>query len=271
MSEPMPHKKKPRAIKSHDLGHIIDYYPTKNYRLKRWLPLIAGVFAILAAIGLLFNLFIVTRTAIQAHGPAVLISIIPMPTILYALLLVVGIFLVIQARIHWWDCLTLFENGIIKEKGNKQQVWHYHDTVYFDNAITQIMFGGSMIGGRLKILLEDGSKRRFLIRNRYTRMEDLVNTLRSRVIPGLFQRAHQTLRDGQILHFGQNLKANEKGLDIDKETISFDSITTEISKSSIKLLSVSNPKKLLIKLKINKIRNLDLLLDLIENPPTQTD
>lgn len=271
MAEPIPQKKVPGLKESDDLGHVIDYFPTRNYRLKRWLPLVGGVIAILAAIGLIINLFENTKTAIQAHGPAILFSVVPLPLAIYLILLFGGIIFVILARIHWWDSITLFETGLIKEKRNKVQVWYYENTERFDNEITQIMFGGSIVGGKMKIVLEDASKRQFKIRNRYTHMSDLVQALRARVLPGLFQRARQRLSNGQVLHFGEKLKASDKGLEINNEIIPYEAIVTEVAQQSLKLFKETNPKKLLYKSEFTKIRNLDLLLDLIENPPKQAN
>lgn len=271
MADPIPHKKVSRSTKSTDLGHIINHYPIRRYQLKRWLPLIGGAFMVLAGIGLLINLLLNTRTAVQVHGPAILLSILPLPTAVYLLLLLGGIISMILAWVYWRDCITLYETGLIKKNRNKVQVWYYEDTERFDNDITQIMFGGSIIGEKMTIILEDESKRRFTIRNRYTRMEDLLQILRARVLPGLFQRARKHLNDGQVLHFSDKLKADAKGLEVSKNLIPYDDIRYKITQNTLKLHQDSDVNKLLFKSDITKIKNLDLLLDLLENPPKQSD
>lgn len=271
MSDKIPQKIVPGSNQNQDLGHIIGYFPTRNYHFKRWLPLIGGILTILVAISLIINLILNTTTSIQSHGPAIVLSVVPFPLAGYLILLFVGIIIVFFSRIHWWDSITLFETGVIKEKGKSVQVWHYNNTNQFDNNITQIMFGGSIIGGRLRILMEDESKRQFTIRNRYTRMPDLVQTLRAKVLPGLFQRARQRLSDGKEIQFNDKLKAYDKGLEVNKEIIPYDAITAKITQNSLKLHQKTNSKKLLFRSAIPKIRNLDLLLDLIENPPKQSN
>lgn len=250
-----------------DLGHILDYFPTRNYKLKRWLMLIAGVLGILTANGLIINLFVNLTTAIQTHGPAMILGIFPFPIVFYTIILVVGIILVIFVKVHWCDCITLFETGLIKDVGNRVQVWYYENTDRFDNYVTHIEFGGSIIGGQAKIFLEDGSKRRLVIRDNYNRMPDLIQTLRARVLPGLFQRARQQLVNGQVLHFHNDVSASAHGVEINHQVYSYEALQAVIKNRTLKLKPIEKPSELLIKSSITRTRNLDLFLDLLENPP----
>lgn len=265
------HRKSKLPVKDgdKDLGHILDVFPTRHYKLKRWLILILGVLTILTAIGLIINLFVNLMAAIEAHGRGIILGAIPFPIAIYAIILAGGIVLVILAKIHWWDCITLFETGLIKDKGNRVQIWYYENTDRFDNYVVKIMFGGSIIGGQVKILLEDGSKRRLVIRDNFISMPDLIQTLRARVLPGLFTRARLQLDEGQVLHFNKKLSANALGVEISREVFPFEAIHAEINNRTIKLHQKESPRELLYKSNISRIRNLDLLLDLLENPPNQ--
>lgn len=270
MKNPHPKVKSPGNDRGKDLGHILDHFPRRSYKLKRWLPLIFGGLVIIAAIGLIISLLFNTKTAVQAHGRAVILGTFPLPIAYYILMLIGGILIVILAKIHWWDSITLFETGLIKDKGNRVKIWYYNNTDRFDNHLTQTMFGGSVIGERVKIILEDESKKHLVIKNDWIRMNDLIQALRMRILPDLFQRARQQLRDGQLLHFNKRLQARVSGLEIDGELYPYDQINAEITNRSIKLHQKENPKVLLFKSKIPRVRNLDLLMDLLENPPNQT-
>jgi hypothetical protein len=271
MTKPCRKGELPKNYGGKDLGHILNYFPTRNYKLKRWLMVIAGVFVILTAIGLIINRLLNLTTGIQTHGRAMILETFPFPIVIYAIILVGGIILVILSKLRWWDCITLFEAGLIKEKGNCVEVWFYEDTDCFDNYVINIIFGGSIVGGQVKILLEDGSKGSMIIRDNFIRMPDLVQTLRSRVLPGLIERARLQLDEGQVLHFNKKLSASAHGIEINHEVLPYKAIQAEIKNHTIELLQKENPRKLLYKSSVTKIRNMDLFLDLLDNPPNPTD
>lgn len=250
-----------------DLGHVLDYFPIKNYKRKRWLTVIAGVFAILIAIGLFIKLFVNLTNAIQRHGRAMILGTIPFPIAIYAIILVGGIVIVILAKIHWWDSITLFKNGLIQEKGLRNQVWYYENTDRFDNYVTQIKFGGSIISDKAKVILEHGTRRHLIILDNFIRMPDLIKSLRASILPGLFQRARRQLEAGQVLHFHNNLSSSTLGVKINQEVHPYQAVQAEIKNHIVKLHQKAYPRTLLFKSSITRIRNLDLLLDLLDNPP----
>lgn len=260
-----------QEAKHEDLGHVLDYFPIRNHKLIRWLTLITGVIAILAAIVLSVKLFINLINAIQIHGRAMVLGIIPFPTAIYLTILVGGILFVVLAKLHWWDGIILFKNGFIRNRGCQKQVWYYEKTNRFDNNVTQIKFGGSMIGDKTMILLEDGSKNRLVIQGNFIRTQDLIQSLRASILPGLFQRARQQLEGQLTIHFHNNLSASHLGIEIDQAVIPYQAIHTEIKNRTVKLQQKANSGKLLFKSSINRIRNLDLLLDLLDNPPNPID
>lgn len=202
--------------------------------------------------------------AIQAHGRAIILGIFPFPILTYAAIFVVGILFVFLAKVHWWDSITLFENGLIKDQAHRVQVWYYENTERFDSSLNQILFGGSLIGLRANIVLEDDNKNRLVIRNNYIHMSDLVETLRNSVLPRLFQEAREQLLAGKTRHFNNNLHARALGLEINGELFAYDQINAEINNRAIKLYHKESPKDPVYKSKISRIRNLDLLLDLVE-------
>ena len=250
------------------LGQIIDCFQTRNLQLKRWLPLVTGSVLIFVGIGLIINLILTTIFNFQAHGPAILLPIIPFPFTFFLLLIIGGVISIILTRIHWRNCIKLYENGLIKHIGTKSEVWYYDHTVYFDNNITQILFGGLIVGERVKILLEDGSNQVFTIPNRYNRMKELVSIVRQRVLPGLYQRARYQLKNGQSSRFNDSLLANDKGLEIKEQSIPYDAVSIKINQQTLKIYNKKEPQIPIYKSPIARIRNLDLLLNLIENHPT---
>jgi hypothetical protein len=253
-----------------DLGHIVDHFPVQNRIIKCWLPLVLGVLMILSAITLSANLVNRMWTAIQLHGRAILLGFFPLPMAYYVLLLVSGILLVVLARFHWSDSITLFETGFVKYTRNSVRIWQYAATQRFDSHVKQVIFGGSIVSTRVNIILEDSANRHWVIRNDYIRMDELIHLLRLKILPGLVERAYQRLANGETIMFHKGVQATQDGLNINGDLRPYDQIETVIHNQVIKLHQKGDPEVFVFKSKISNIANLDLLLDLLKIPPNPT-
>lgn len=248
------------------LGKSLDHFPLANYQLKRWLPLIVGGLFILTSIILILILIIETSTQIAFHGRAIILGIFTLPTVLYVLLFFAGILLIHLAVRHWHDGIQLYEAGLSQQTAKREKTWLFDATQRFDSFITQVMFGGSIVSTRIKIIFEDGSDNHFIIRNRYDRMLALIEAVRERVVPDLIERAHRRLLNGETLYFHENLQADSLGLLINGQVTAYDQVESRINNQVIKLHQKDNPKAILFKSAITQIRNFDVLLNLLENP-----
>lgn len=248
-------------------GQFLDHYPIRNQTTKRSVLLFIGGLSVIASITLTLMLAAKMWTGIQWHGRAVLLGIFPNPLSIYAAIFLIGSIMIILALIHWKDGLTLYEAGILRYTANKGQFWSYQQTKRFDSYITQIHFGGSVVETRAQLILEDGSGKRWVIRNRYHQMSDLINSIRSNILPELILRAHQKLLSGETLIFHKALLASQFGVEVNGECLTYCQVEPLIKNHILKLTQDGNPKKVLFKSKITKIRNLDVLIDLFENPP----
>jgi hypothetical protein len=253
------------------LGKELDHFPIRNQFFKRWLLLATGIFSILCALVLLVSLIIQTWRGVQLHGRAFLLWAFSMPVLLYLLLLITGSLLVFLAKIYWWDGITVFENGLLKRTREKDQVWRYQDSQRFDNYITQIKLGGSIIAYRVKLILENESNSCLVIRNLYEQMEELIQIIRLGVLPGLLHRTRQRLQNGESVTFHQEIIAERNGLQIKGELIPYHQIKPEIKNEMLRLYQKDDQNKLMLKSHLEQIRNLDLLIDLIENPLMVSD
>jgi hypothetical protein len=249
------------------MGRMVDHFPVHNYLYKRWLPLLLGCGLILATIGLTLYLALTTWARINIHGRAVILGILPFPIAAYAIVFVIGILLIIYAIIHWRDSMTLFETGFLQRSVQEEKTWMYDDTIRFDSHITQIMFGGSVVTTKERIILENGVNSRWVIRRPYTQMGKFIQTLRQNILPGLIDRTRQQLSDGAVMTFHKRLQATYSGLRINEDPVAFGEVHFEIKNRVIKLHQKDQPDKVLFKSQVTHIKNLDLLLDLLENPP----
>jgi hypothetical protein len=266
MSQPNQENHPLTYDRGEDLGHVLVHFPVQNQIIKRWLPLISGVLMVLGAITLTTNLVYRMLTAIQFHGRAVILGALPFPLAFYVLIFVGGITLISLARIHWSDSITMFETGFAKCSRNRIHIWPYEATQRFDSHVKQTIFGGSIVSTQVNVILEDNS-RRWVIRNDYNRMDELIHLLRLNILPGLVERAHQRLADGETIRFHEDLQATQGGLTINGDLFPYDQIETEIHNQVIKLHQKEKPEVFVFKSKISNITNLDLLLDLLNIPP----
>jgi hypothetical protein len=101
-------------------------------------------------------------------------------------------------------------------------------------------------------------------------MDDLIHLLRLNILPGLVERAHQRLADGETIKFHMGLQATQDGLNINGDLSPYDQIETVIHNQVIKLHQKGNPEVVVFKSKISHVTNLDVLLDLLKIPPNPT-
>lgn len=252
---------------ANSLGSLKALYPARNQFWKRWLFLSLGIMLILVALLLSFCLVKSTFNAIQAHGRSVVLQIYPAPIIYFGLILLLGITLIILAKLQWSDGIAIFTNGFTIHHANRTQVWFFKDIVSFDSQINQVIFGGSNMDLRVKLAIRDHNNRRAIIRNKYESTEELTENLQEKILPNLAQTIRNQLSDSQTIEFHKNIQANQVGLILKGETIPYEKIEATVKNDIIKLSYDENSKNLVFKARIDKIKNLDTLIHLINYPP----
>jgi hypothetical protein len=250
----------------HHLGNLLNHFPVFNHGRKRWLTVILGGISILVAIGLTIQLIANTSENINIHGRAVVLRIFPYPVALFAGLFFGGLLAVILAILSWHDGITLFETGLILRKGNRDHTWIYKDTSRFDTYITNINFGGSVVSISAQIILENGNNQRLMIKNKYDKMPVLVDNLRGLILPELIKKCRLQLHSGENLFFHKFLQINKDNIIIEGSARPIADVDYLQRNKVFTLFDKNNPKKRYLKLKYHQIRNLDVLIDLLENP-----
>ena len=163
--------------------------------------------------------------------------------------------------------MILGENELIEHNGKKQRVWVYEETQRLDTAITNIQFGGSIVGTRVKLLLEDGDKRQWIIHNRFENMAELIDSIRSEILPHSYKKALQKLARDEKIVFHSDLKATKTGFEVKDQPIPWSDGLQPIQKNNHLILRAHDDEEPLFKANVKKIKNLDLLLCLFDNPP----
>ncbi len=253
-----------------DLGQEIDHFSVSHQVFNRWLLLILGVIlAIDGSLCALINIFNFWN-AIQSHGRAVLLARITEPAIALLVILPLGILLIILAAINWQNGLTLYEKGLMIRKQNKEKVWLWEAITRFDNHITLVKFSGTTLTSRRKILLEDDQQNTLRIKNNYERMDDLITQLRNHILPGLFDRKCQHLQTGEKIQFHEDIMGQRQGLQIKGSFFAWHELQISVNKKGIVRIIHSTNRDELFKSKTGQIKNLDVLVHFIENPPASS-
>ncbi len=266
MPEPQSEKRLDQHPDREDLGKALAHYPPRYHTVKRWLLPALGGLAILAAIVLTVVLFLETRTNIAVHGRAIILGIFPHPAGSYAILLIAGLLLVLAAAPHWHDGIQVFERGLLKKTAKREKHWLFENTENFDSTITQVMFSGSVVTTRIQVRFGNHMGNQLIIRNRYENMMELINTIREQVLPGYIDRARQRLQQGETISFHPGLHATADGLTIKGQLTPFDAAIARINNQNLRIHHEDQPEKIIFKSPITRVRNLDLLLTLLENP-----
>jgi hypothetical protein len=252
------------------LGQKIDHFPIRHQLFNRWLLVIIGIILLvdgsLCALINIFNLW----NAIQSHGRAVLLAKITEPAIAVFIILPLGILLIILAAVNWQNGLTLFEEGLVIKKRKLEKVWLWEVIERFDNHITLVKFSGTTLTSRRKIILEDKQQNTLRLKNKYERMDELVTQLRKHILPELINGKLEHLQNGGKIQFHEDITALRQGLRIKGKFFAWHELQISVDKKGIVRVIQSTDQRELFKSKTNQIKNLDVLVHLVNNPPNHT-
>lgn len=243
-------------------------FPIRKRDVKRWTWLIAGVILVLVSIGLLLFFSLKGWTAIENHGRAVVLRFLPYVLPLLMVVFPAGVMLIIFARLHWWDAVTVYENGLLIKKGYRMVIMHWSEIEQFDTRVTNINFAGNAVNTRIKLILKPRNKRPRIIKNKYRHMSELIRLIRAHSLPILTKSAQDQIEKGQEIHFHKELIATKNGLRVNGNVLNWTEFQKPKVKNRILSLKDKDSEEELFKANINRIENLDLLLTLMANPPS---
>jgi len=245
----------------------IDVFFPKDHNLRRWLMIISGGLLILVASVFASILALNTYTSVLRHGRAVLLNnVIPILPLVF-IAIPFGLLIIMWAKTHWDDQLTINESGIFQQNGKKERSWVWDETEKLNTLITEIQFGGSSVGTKVKLQLTDENNRKWLIRNRYENILELVEKIREKVLPVLYNKAIQKFATNEEIKFHPGLTATKTGLRINNQQILWEEHLESPVRNNKLIIKYQENQEPIFKSELDKIENLDLLLCLVENPP----
>ncbi|MCB2202407.1 hypothetical protein KQH56_00220 [bacterium] len=246
-------------------GKVKDY-PVRRQRLKNVFWILIGVLLLISALALLLYGVFTSWRAVQAHGRSVLLRTAPLPLLGFLIALVMGILILSTTSQHWGDHITLFVNGLDIHKGKQQNFLPWQAITRFDARIKVVKFATSNLDIRSKMLLVGDAGRNYTITDQFENLSDLIGQVRNRLLPILYQSTLQRLGAGEEISFHKHLAAKSEGLVVHGHTYAWEDVQSRIHRRSLRIRQTSDDTNL-FRTKTKRVRNLDLLMTLLENPP----
>ncbi len=254
------------AREAADQDGLSRFYPPRRQQLNHWIGVPAGILLILlAAAAFLFGFF-TTWTAIERHGRAVVLKTLPLPLLIAVLCAVIGLTLLVSAARHWRDGITLLPTGLEIQEGRKTHSVPFESITRLDSLVNVVKFATSVVDVRTRAVIEDDQGQKYVITDLTANAQDLVKRCRAEVLPRLFREAQKALQQGQKIEFHPDLAATRQAVLIRNVPYDWRDLTVALKKRRIALLDKTTRRDL-INFPVRKLKNTDILLALLENPP----
>ena len=245
---------------------VVRSYPVRHQKIKQTIATPIGILLILLAIvALIYGAFI-TWSAIERFGRAVILRTLPVPALIFFLGLVLVSLILSTTLRHWHDGIELGPDGLIFRRGKVNKEIPWESITRLDARINLVKFATSVIEVQTRAEIENDQGETFLITDHIANSQDLINRCREIILPRLFQKYQNILRQGEKLTFHRELAATHQSLLIHNMPYFWQDISPKYKKRDFTLREKSSDREL-ISLPINQLENADILLTLLENPP----
>lgn len=248
-------------------GKPVKVFPLVLHKRRHGIRIGMGIILILLGIlSLLTGLYLSWRD-IGFHGRAILLRTLPLPLGLFSAGILAGVLLLAYTHRHWQDGVSLYENGLVVREGKRVSQLLWKATTRFDSRIHHIKFGMSVAGEKFHLLFENDRGKIISLTGKYADMPTLVEQTRAAILPRLYANAMTRLRHGNQIDFAPGLSAVLKGIVIKDDLCRWDTLNPPRMQKNNLRLSRTGDNQVVFQIPIKRVRNLDLLLALFENPP----
>jgi len=249
------------------LGNQIGEYPIRKAVFKRWLCIILGTLLIFTSLLITVFLFFDSWYKVIVNGRAILLHQLPYFMLMLILILPLGIITLFLAKIYRTKGIYIYEAGMVLDNGLAKHQSDWHNIQRYDNYIKNLKFGSSTIASQVKIIIEEESGKKIRISNRYEQIEKLIEQLRQNILPILYKKAKISLQQGESLSFHRDIDAIRTGIGIRKNFRTWHCVNKPAIKNGYLELACDDQKTKPLHIPLEKIKNLDVLLYLIDSPP----
>ncbi len=196
------------------LGSPKRYFPVKNIR--RVGNLVAFfVFLLGAAAVFLWGVYD-TSTAYQAHGLAVIDDHLVVPTIIAAVLFLLGVWGGWSAYADWNRGAALYEKGIVVRDRHGMQPWRWEEIISLTSAVTRHYTNGIYTGTTHVYTLYNQQNKRLTLNDALGKVEELAKAIEEGSFPFLYERLALQYNSGQPVTFGP-VAISKNGIQVGKK------------------------------------------------------
>ncbi len=268
-SERQHQPQKIAAPERKQMGAFLQRFPRRHETFKQWFPLLVGSLLILSSLTGAIILFFDSRARIMAHGPAILLAVLPLPLSLILFGFILGLALLMVAFTSYHNALYLYENGFTIREGKRLTSWAWREINRFDAVRIKKKIARQPFKEQYVIHLAAESGRQLTLHNQYQQFEVLLQHLRSKIVPTLFAKANQQLSHHKPIRFHPDLQVTSQGIQFKNRTYAWEQMEPPRTTNGLLILTLKDNGQPFFKSKFRKIWNLDLLLTLLETPPKQ--
>ena len=244
------------------LGNTVEYFPLKHRFLMRAGNILLGILCLLA------GLFAIGLTTVQGflryyyHGPAVVLRGVLAPVILGILLIALGIYGLASGARRWKKGAVLFEHGIAVQGNGPIETSSWKDLASLRMAVSRKVFAGIPSGTDQKFTLTCKDGRRLSIDGELAGAASLMDQVRARMLPVLYETYAPRFESGQDFAFGSIVIHKELGIRIKKRRLPWETLQkAAIQNGELRLLAAdSGGKSSVTRIPVAEIPNLDLLM-----------
>lgn len=249
-------------------GNFIKDFRIVNHKIKRDLRIGFGILLFILAAFALFVGIVTSWQAVLLHGRAVLLRTLPYPILIFLISLLTATLLFVYERRHRHDKVSLYENGLVIQSGKSRSNWLWESTKYFNTKKTESKFGTSVVSEKYQLTFENAEGQVLTLPGRYADMSLLVEQIRRALLPRMYKRMVSLLRNGNTIRFSPNLSVVLKGVMINRDLCRWVSFNPPQILRRVFSLSSAVDNKTIYQCPTKEIKNLDLLLTVLENPPS---
>ena len=246
---------------------LVRFFPVRHQQLRNWVTLPLGILLLLLSAASLLYGFFITWYAVQRFGRAVILQTLPVPMLIFTAALITGLVILITTLRYWKKGIELSPSGLTFQNGRSSKTIPWDSITRLDARINVVKFATSVIDIQSRAEIETDQGETFQITDKITNSRELIKRCRENVLPRLFHKYQRAIRRGEKITFHHDLVAAPQALLVRNMPYDWRDVEPVLKRKKI-ALQEKTTKRELISLPINQLENADILLTMLENPPS---
>jgi len=196
-------------------------YPLRVSRRLIWL--VASLLMLGVAAGIQIYSLIQANKGWRHHGAAVVGEAMFWPLMITAGLILMGFAFATIAYVNWSKSILLHRDGFIYKGRLGLRLWRWQDIATLRMSVVHRDLVGIPLCAAHAYTVEDRTRKRIVLTNRFTRVEELAHAIEKNIFPYLIEPASQQFNLGRDVDFGP-LTVNKAGIQIGRKSYAWGDI-----------------------------------------------